>query len=185
MGVSGTGLGMAVVWGAVQDHQGYIDVQSMPGEGATFTLYFPATAQRHTQEQLEDLRQYRGKGEMILVVDDVKEQRIIAGDILRELGYLADAVASGEEAVEYLKKRTVDLLVLDMIMDPGIDGIETYRQALQIKPYQRAIIASGYSEYNRVELAMKLGVMMYLRKPYTIGGLAKVVRQELDRQDHR
>lgn len=185
MGVSGTGLGMAVVWGAVQDHKGYIDVRSMPGEGATFSLYFPATAQLHTQEQLEDLLQYRGKGEMILVVDDVKEQRIIAGDILRELGYLADAVASGEEAVEYLKKRTVDLLVLDMIMDPGIDGIETYRQALQLKPHQRAIIASGYSEYNRVELAMKLGVMMHLRKPYTIGGLAKVVRQEIDRKDHR
>ena len=183
MGISGTGLGMAVVWGAVRDHKGYIDVRSAPGEGAIFSLYFPATMQLHALEQPEDLQKYRGSGELVLVVDDVKEQRLIATDILRDLGYIADAVASGEEAVAYLKKRPVDLLVLDMIMDPGIDGIETYRQALQIKPQQRALIASGYSEYNRVEQAMQLGVLVYLRKPYTVGGLAKAVRQELDRDD--
>ncbi len=185
MGVSGTGLGMAVVWGAVQDHKGYIEVKSTVGEGATFSLYFPATMQLQMEEQPENLQQYRGKGEMILVVDDVLEQRLIATDILRELGYRADAVASGEEAVLYLKTRPVDLLVLDMIMDPGIDGIETYRQALQDNPRQRALIASGYSEYNRVEQAAKLGVIVYLRKPYTIGGLAKVVREELDRDEYR
>jgi len=185
MGISGTGLGMAVVWGAVRDHKGYIDVRSAPGKGATFSLYFPATMQLQVPEQPEDLEKYQGRGEVVLVVDDVKEQRLIATDILRNLGYTADAVASGEEAVAYLKKRPVDLLVLDMIMDPGIDGIETYRQALQIKPHQRALIASGYSEYNRVEQAMQLGVLVYLRKPYTVGGLAKAVRQELDRDGYR
>jgi signal transduction histidine kinase/ActR/RegA family two-component response regulator len=185
MGISGTGLGMAVVWGAVQDHKGYIEVKSAVGEGTTFIIHFPATMQPDAPEEALDLQKYRGNGEMILVVDDVMEQRIIATDILRELGYLAEAVASGEEAVEYLKNRRVDLLVLDMIMDPGIDGIETFRQALQINPHQRALIASGYSEYNRVEQAVKMGVIVYLRKPYTIGGLARVVREELDCEEHR
>lgn len=185
MGVSGTGLGMAVVWGAVQDHNGYIDVRSNPGAGATFSLYFPATAQPYIQEQPEDLQRYRGQGEVVLVVDDVKEQRLIATEILRDLGYTPEAVASGEEALGYLKKSPVDLLVLDMVMDPGIDGIETYRQALRINPYQRALIASGYSEFGRTEQAMELGLTTYLRKPYTIGGLAKVVRQELDREGFR
>jgi CheY-like chemotaxis protein len=181
MGISGTGLGMAVVWGTVEDHKGYIVVSSAPGEGAVFSLYFPATVELNVVEQMEDLEQYRGRGESILVVDDIREQRIIATEILREFGYRVDAVAGGEEAVDYLRTRVVDLLLLDMIMDPGIDGIETFRQVVRNNPDQRALIASGYSELNQIELARSLGVAGYLRKPYTIAGLARSVRQELDR----
>lgn len=94
-------------------------------------------------------------------------------------------MASGEEAIEHLKTRPVDLLVLDMIMDPGIDEIETYRQALQLNPHKRALIDSGYSEYNQVEMGKKLGVVVYLHKPYTIGGMAKVVREELGHDGYR
>lgn len=182
MGISGTGLGMAVVWGTVEDHKGYIDVISSPGNGATFDLYFPATSELLKQEETEERLERRGQGESVLVVDDLKEQRIIASSILRELGYVANTVASGEEAIVFLKDTPVDLLLLDMIMDPGIDGIETYRQALQINPRQRALIASGYSEMNRVEAARQLGVFVYLPKPYTVTNLAKVVREELDRK---
>ena len=95
MGKSGTGLGMPVVWGTVKDHNGYIDLKSEEGEGTTFTLYFPAT--RKTPPKIEDdiqIEDYMGRGESILVVDDVKEQREIAHIILSELGYSVTTVPS-------------------------------------------------------------------------------------------
>lgn len=181
MGQSGTGLGMAVVWGTVEDHKGYIDVISSPDEGATFDLYLPATDKITHKKDFVEPPCSPGKGESILVVDDVKDQRLIASDILRKLGYNVDTVASGEEAIEFLRSKPIDLMVLDMVMDPGIDGIETFRQALQLYPRQRALIASGYSEATKVAMARDLGVFIYLSKPYTVVNLAKAVREELDR----
>jgi len=132
MGRSGTGLGMAVVWGTVEDHKGYIDVQSTEGKGTTFTLYFPVTRQELAKDKsLLSIEGYMGKGESILVVDDVEEQREIASAILKKLGYSVTSVSSGEEAVDYMKNNPADLLVLDMIMDPGIDGLETYKRILE------------------------------------------------------
>jgi hypothetical protein len=128
MGRSGTGLGMAVVWGTVKDHKGYIDVQSTPGKGTTFTLYFPVTRKEISgREEALPMEEYMGKGESILIVDDVEEQREIASRILIKLGYSVASVSSGEEAVEYMKDNSADLLVLDMIMDPGIDGLDASR----------------------------------------------------------
>jgi len=131
MGRSGTGLGMAVVWGTVKDHNGYIHVQSTEGSGTTFSLYFPVTRKTLEERSETSLKDYMGKGEAILVVDDVEEQRKIASGMLKELGYSVVSVASGEEAVEYLKTNKVDLLLLDMIMDPGLDGLDTYKQILK------------------------------------------------------
>ncbi|MBA7671021.1 Sensor histidine kinase RcsC [subsurface metagenome] len=182
MGRSGTGLGMAVVWGTVKDHRGYIDVQSTEGEGATFTLYYPATREQIIKEKvLVPVQEYRGSGESVLVVDDVREQREIACTLLTVLGYKADAVTSGEEAVEYVKEQRVDLIVLDMIMDPGIDGLETYRKILEIHPGQRAIIASGYSETERVREAQRLGAGQYIKKPYTLEKIGLAVKTEQKR----
>ena len=146
MGRSGTGLGMAVVWGTVKDHNGYIDVQSTEGKGTTFTLYFPVTRKSVEERSEMSIKDYMGKGEAILVVDDVEEQRKTASDMLRELGYSVAMVSSGEEAVEYLKTNKADLLLLDMIMDPGIDGLDTYKRIIEIHHGQKAIIASGFSE---------------------------------------
>jgi signal transduction histidine kinase/ActR/RegA family two-component response regulator len=179
MGRSGTGLGMAVVWGTVKDHQGYIDVDSIEGKGTTFYLYFPVTRHMHAFETPVSLEEYFGNGETVLVIDDVKEQREIAVDILTELGYRSDAVSSGEAAIAYLEKQPVDILLLDMIMEPGIDGLETYRRIVQNHPGQRAIIASGFSESDRVKQALNLGVGAYLRKPYTIDNLAKILYNQV------
>jgi signal transduction histidine kinase len=179
MGRSGTGLGMAVVWGTVKDHQGYIDVQSSEGRGSSFDLYFPVTRRKHTEEAPVKLADYMGSGQSILVVDDVKEQLEIASDILTELGYRVHTAASGEAAVTFLMNRSVDLLLLDMIMAPGIDGMETYRQIVQLHPGQRAVIASGYAESERVKRAQQLGAGTYLRKPYTIENLARAIYHEL------
>ncbi len=182
MGRSGTGLGMAVVWGAVKDHKGYIDIQSTPGKGTTMTLYFPVTREEINNDNYQlSIEDYAGKGEAILIVDDVAEQREIASKMLSKLGYSTAAVSSGEAAVDYLKDNTVDLLVLDMIMDPGIDGYETYRRILGRHPGQKAVITSGFSETDQVKKTQKLGAGTYIKKPYTLEKLGMAVGHELGR----
>jgi PAS domain S-box-containing protein len=182
MGRSGTGLGMAVIWGTVKDHNGYIDVHSAEGQGTTFTLYFPATREKSVKDRSQiSVDDYTGSGESILVVDDVFEQREIVSAMLNKLGYSVQSVSSGEEAVDYLKNNEADLLVLDMIMDPGIDGFETYRKILELHPKQKAIIASGFSETDRVKEAQKLGAGQYIRKPFTLEKLGLAVKEELEK----
>jgi two-component system cell cycle sensor histidine kinase/response regulator CckA len=180
MGRSGTGLGMAVVWGTVKDHHGYLEVLSEPGIGSTFTLYFPSTQEQVAQEDAPaSIDEYKGNGEMILVVDDVKEQREIATKILECLGYHVETVSSGEEAVEFLKYKSVDLLVLDMIMSPGIDGLETYRRVLAGNPDQKAVIASGYSDTERVKEALRIGAVSYIKKPYLLQKIGVAIKEAL------
>jgi len=182
MGRSGTGLGMAVVWGTIKDHNGYIDVQSREGEGATFALYFPVTREELAKEKLHlSLEDIKGRGESILVVDDVEEQREIASSMLKKVGYSVTSVSSGEEAVEYMKNNQANLIILDMIMDPGIDGLETYKRILEIYPEQKAIIVSGFSETKRVKEAQKLGAGSYVKKPYILEKIGLAVRTELDK----
>ncbi len=183
MGRSGTGLGLAVVWGTVKDHHGYIDVQSRENEGSTFTLYFPVTREEPAQaEKAVSHLAYRGKGESILVVDDVKEQRQLAMSMLEKLGYQVRAVAGGEAAIEYLKTEKADLVVLDMIMYPGIDGFETYRRIRKIHPRQKAIIVSGFTETDRVRKLQEIGAGEFVRKPYTMEKIGLGIRNELDRK---
>lgn len=180
MGRSGTGLGMAVVWGTVKDHKGYINVESSEGQGTTFTLYFPVTREEIVSDiSVLHIEEYMGKGELILVVDDVEEQCEIASRILNKLGYSAISVLSGEEAVDYMKDNSADLLVLDMIMDPGIDGLETYKRILELHPGQKAIIASGFSETERVKEAQRLGAGKYIKKPYALEKIGLAVKEEL------
>ncbi len=183
MGKSGTGLGLALVWGTVKDHDGYIDVKSKDGIGTTFTLYFPVTRNIITEgSKSASLKSYIGHGESILVVDDVEEQRELATTMLRKLSYNASAVPGGMEAVEYIRNNNVDLLILDMIMDPGIDGLETYKRIIEINPRQKAIIVSGYSETDRVKKAQAMGAGASVRKPYIMERLGIAVRHELDKK---
>jgi CheY-like chemotaxis protein len=182
MGRSGTGLGLAVVWGTVKDHNGYINVQSVEGKGSTFTLYFPVTRKELSAEYAAvSVSEYMGKGESILIVDDVREQCDMAAAILKELNYRVASAESGEEAVTYLKMHKADLMVLDMIMDPGMDGLDIYRSVLEIRPKQKAIIVSGFSESDRVKAVQALGAGAYVRKPYDIEKLGLAVKRELDR----
>ena len=181
MGRSGTGLGLAVVWGTVKDHSGYIDVKSREEEGSTFTLYFPVTRKELSPEQEAVLPDtYMGHGESILVVDDLKEQRELALSMLIRLGYRVSTVSSGEEALDFVKANRADLIVLDMIMDPGIDGLETYRRIIEINPGQKVVIVSGFSETERVKKAQELGAGAYVRKPYILKTIGAAIRNELD-----
>ncbi len=179
MGRSGTGLGLAVVWNTLQDHKGYIDVTS-DENGTTFELYFPITKDEISGKDLSiPVKDYKGNGETILVVDDVESQRKISCKMLDTLGYKTEAVCSGEEAVEYLKENTVDLLLLDMIMDPGINGCETYERIIEIHPNQKAIIISGFAETDEVKQAQKLGAGKYVKKPFALEKIGFAIKEEL------
>ncbi|NIT60140.1 MAG: response regulator [Aliifodinibius sp.] len=180
LGRSGSGLGMAVVWGAVHDHNGFIDAESKKGDGTAFELYFQVSEEECTRENVSvPIEEYMGHGESILVVDDVQEQRDIARKILERLGYRVTAFASGEDAVEYLRNNSADLVILDMIMDLGIDGLETYERIIELHPGIKAIIASGYAETERVKQAQKLGAGSYVKKPYTLEKIGLAVKAEL------
>ena len=182
MGRSGTGLGLSIVWGTVKDHDGYIDIRSSAEQGSAFTLYFPVTRERVAEDTAKiPIEQYMGHGESVLVVDDVAEQRQVATVILTRLGYRAAAVSSGEKAVEYLRNNQADILILDMIMDPGIDGLETYKRVRENNPKQKAIIVSGFSETERVQEAQALGAGAYVKKPYMMEQVGLSVRDELRR----
>jgi CheY-like chemotaxis protein len=183
LGRSGTGLGMTVVWGTVKDHKGYIKVESKEEIGTTFELYFPASRQEIPQEKPEvSIEDYMGSGETIVVIDDVEDQRKIATLLLTQMGYKVKAAADAGEAFQYLGDRSADLFILDMIMDPGPDGLETYKMILEKYPGAKAIIASGYSETERVREAQRLGAGDYIRKPYTMEKIARAVKKELKRE---
>lgn len=183
MGRSGSGLGMAVVWGTVKDHNGYINVTSERGKGTTFDLYFPlmrvTREKRSVPEGPTPLQ--TGKGEMVLVVDDIAQQRDIATIMLKRLGYSVEAVSSGEEALKYVERNRVDILLLDMIMPDGMDGLETYRKICTLSPQQKAVIASGFSDNEKVREAQRLGAGTYVKKPYSLAELSRALREELDR----
>ena len=182
MGRSGTGLGLAVVWGTVQDHRGYIDVTSRKGRGTAFDLYFPISREAAMQKESRcDLEVLKGRGERLLVVDDMESQRKIAAHLLGHLNYRVQAVASGEAALQHLQENAVDLVILDMLMGDGMDGLETYREILKHHPGQKAIIASGYAETERVKEAQRIGAGAYLKKPYVIDVLGTVIKEELQR----
>ena len=180
MGKSGTGLGMAVVWGTVKDHNGYIDVDSEVGRGTRFTLYFPAARKMQSLPEAvtESIDDFMGQGESVLVVDDIAEQREIASEMLEQLGYAVHTVSSGEAAVAYLQENSAEILVLDMIMPPGMDGLETYKQVLQFKPDQKAIITSGFAETERVKEALSLGAGAYVKKPYMLETIGRALKAE-------
>jgi PAS domain S-box-containing protein len=180
LGRSGSGLGLAVVYGVAHDHQARIDLHTEPDRGSEFTIYFPVVQESFFLEDERD-EDHRGD-ETVLVVDDLQEQRDVATRLLSSLGYQVVAVPSGHAAVDYMRTHRADILVLDMIMQEDFDGLSTYRQIIKLHPGQKAVIASGFSETARVKETQELGAGPFVRKPYTLSSLGKAVRSELDRQ---
>lgn len=180
MGRSGTGLGMAVIAGMVKDHNGEIDIWSEPGTGTSIDMYLPATKEKVAiAENIKLFEGYRGRNEKILVIDDVILQREIATMLLEQLNYNVDSVSSGEAGLEYLKNNSVDLVLLDMIMEPGIDGLTTYKKIIEINKDQKVIIVSGFSKLESIDEVLGFGVNSYIGKPYTIDILGKTVKDVL------
>lgn len=180
-GRSGTGLGLAVVWGTVTDHNGYIEVTSAEGQGTLFHIYLPLAggAQGRETTPTEPLSVVRGQGQTVLVIDDDPQQRQIAGEILGYLGYKAHVVESGEAALPLLRNNPADLVILDMLMPPGIDGLETYKRIRAYNPQQKVIIVSGFSQSERAKEALSLGVLQYVQKPYALAKISETVHAAL------
>jgi len=182
----GCGLGLSVVHGIVKDHQGYIDVESEVDKGTAFNLYFPTCREDVTVVIEEKLR---GGTETILIVEDDSLQIEVTTRMIAKLGYTVLSVRSGEDALAMIKackkekKPFPELVILDMIMGPGMNGAQAYQQMRELNPRQKAIIVSGYEESIKVTQAQSLGAGEYLRKPVSIDQLAKALRQELDSSD--
>ncbi len=175
----GSGLGLSVVHSVVNDHNGYIDIESQTGIGTSFYIYIPTTKELLTKPSLASVM---GGEESILIVDDDTVQRQVCQKILQKLGYLTFSVASGEDALIYLRDNRPDLILLDMMMPGGIDGTETFEKARMLYPDISAIIVSGYSESDRVKEALKSGAKGFVKKPLTLEMLAASIRQILDQK---
>jgi PAS domain S-box-containing protein len=179
MGRSGTGLGLAVVWNTMRDHGGTVNVISNE-QGTTFELYFPSIETEIPQSpEPQDWKKYKGQGETILVIDDEHRQREIASQLLTSLDYSVQAVSSGEEAIEYAKHHTTELMVLGMIMPPGLNGRQTFEQILNLHPLQKAIIASGFAHDDDVKATLAMGAKAFIQKPYTLEQIASTIYKAL------
>ncbi len=179
MGRSGTGLGLAVVWNSVHDHGGFIDLKSSE-HGTEFTFYFPVCRQKQKCESLtnpEDI--HMGKGELILIIDDLESHREIASRFLARLGYKVDAVVNGDEAVKFIRNNPVDMILLDLIMTPGTSGCEIYQQVLKHQPELKAIVISGSANQTDMEQARKLGIKRFIKKPYSLHELSEALKNEM------
>ncbi len=180
---SGTGLGMTIIWATVKDHKGYLDIASREGQGTTLTIYLPATedgvAIREEKAVLED---YIGS-ETILLVEDIAEQRDLVENMLGKLGYTVMLAADGKQAVATMREQSVDLIILDMVLGEDMDGLDAYREILEVRPHQKAIITSSYAESDRVREAQRLGAGSYVPKPFTLEQIGLAVRKELDKND--
>ena len=140
----GTGLGLASVFGIIKGHSGYIDVASQPGQGTTFSLYFPTVHQApvETQKARREITPVKGS---VLVVDDEHMVLETSARMLVKLGFTVHPAGGGREAIEIFRQKAheLDLVVLDMVM-PGIGGEEVYRQIKEMRPDARVLISSGF-----------------------------------------
>ena len=129
------------------------------------------------------MQQLRGGDETILVVDDDVLQGKMLRLLLGKLGYRVETVMNGEDAIAYLREHDADLLLLDVVLENGIDGIETYRRVRQEHPDQRVVVMTGFAGTEQITELIALGIKTWARKPLTLEMLTETIRQELDRRE--
>jgi CheY-like chemotaxis protein len=178
----GTGLGLAMVYGIVKNHGGYVMCSSEPGAGATFEIYLPAIEKMVEPIDDEVIEPPQGGGETILLVDDEDFIRELGKEMLERFGYNLLTANNGEGALEVYRQRNgeIDLVILDLIM-PGMGGKRCLEELLEIDSQVRVVIASGYSFNVLTKEAPKAGVSGFINKPYDMRQMLKVVRGVLDK----
>ena len=177
----GTGLGLAMVYGIMKGHKGIIDVMSKPGQGSTFTLYFPASEREVIEEKPAISEVLRGS-EAILIVDDQPSILAVSKAILTSLGYTVHETKSGQEAITFLSemKSNVDLVLLDMTM-PGLSGGETFDRIRELNPTVKVILCSGYSLDRQAQQIMDKGCQGFIQKPFNIALISRKIREVLEK----
>ena len=174
----GTGMGLAMVYGIVKAHNGFIDVGSDIGNGATFTVYIPATDIIPATVYAADLP---GKGHgRILIVDDEEVVRKLAREMLHRAGYDVVTVTGSTEAVAWYRAHPheADLVIIDMVM-PGKDGQECFKALKAIDPAVRAILSTGYGLDGHAQDTLDAGMVGYVQKPYHMEDLVTAVADAL------
>ncbi len=180
----GTGIGLSVVYGIIRNHNGYIFCSSELGKGTTFDLYLPAldtplSKYVPPQEGAGDLS---AGHETILLVDDESSLLETGQELLSFLGYDVITAGSGEEALEVIarKKEQISLVILDLMM-PGMSGEKCLPEILKIVPAMKVIVASGYTASSTAEKIEKRGAAAFIKKPYQLDELSKIIRDIFDR----
>lgn len=179
----GTGLGLAVVYGIVRNHGGFITVQSEPGKGSTFRVFLPVGTNRAHKEHLPTVDASRGT-ETILVIDDEEDISNLSREVLETRGYTVLAEKDGVSGLKLFREHssTIQLVILDMNM-PGLGGIDVIPMLRAINPEIRILISSGYSREIYVQSVLTLSRVEFLQKPFQIASLAQAVRSLLDRRE--
>jgi len=181
----GTGLGMAMVYGIVRNHGGFVDLHSEVGKGTTVQVYLPVPVESQPQPEEEVATGVaEGSGELILVVDDEEPLCNLLREVLTRRGYRVLVARSGEEAIDLYQqwREEVDLVILDMVM-PGMSGSEVFEALLRLNPRTRVLLSSGYTQEGAAGELLRKGARGFLQKPYLITELTAKVREVLEQKD--
>lgn len=179
----GTGLGLATVYGIVKEHQGWVDIESVIGQGSKFSIFLPAHQEILKSSGKSALKEAaRGGNETLLLVEDEKSVRVAASRMLQQLGYRVLEAGSAFEALQVWERNhaETDLLITDMVMPGGTSGAELAMQLLKQKTTLRAILVSGYSAEIAHWGIPESDRIKFVAKPLTVTRLAKAVREFLD-----
>ncbi|HSO37408.1 MAG TPA: response regulator [Labilithrix sp.] len=182
----GTGLGLASVHGIVTSSGGFIAVESQPGNGTVFRLYFPASGDAAESTEAPAPRPPSRGGEHVLLVEDDDAVRKLTERLLRELGYSVQVAASPGAAIEIAEKSTVpiDLLLTDVVM-PEMNGRELAERVATLLPSAKILFFSGYAQDSVLIENIRERSVAFLAKPFTRDALAAAVRSVLDSEAER
>jgi len=177
----GTGLGLAMVYGAVQSHGGILNVDSEAGRGTCFQLYLPLLKSGLPQSVADDKVLLASHGETVLLADDEAQVRQASKDVLESLGYRVLEAANGKEAIDvfYAHADEIELLILDVVM-PQLGGVEAAMRICELKPHTPVIFATGYDKEQVAPMTKQLEHSLVLNKPFVIGRFSRCIRKLLD-----